>query len=543
MFSIEVRNNIKTCGMAIFLGLIDEVIYYASKKSTTYNTQKILVIEPNNKRYKKTIEEIKWNELKKHPGFTIIKYSNNFFRELNEYLLSNQNYGFLRNFDLFYNFDDFEKNNQLYIQILTQIKGCITYTLMFYGNDAKDSLIGYYNMFNNIHEICNNPGINLLKDKFKDLPAIIVGAGPSLTKNMQYLKGIEDKALLIAADAALKPLLDNGIKPHLITTLEREPEIELLFKDIHKDKLEGIYLVACPVVYNEVFKAYKGEKIICYRQFDHFKWIGIERGMLPIKTSPGNMNFNIAEYLGCNTIIMVGQDMALDGDITNVDGAVLGNSQQTYKDEPKYEVKGNAKDKVITTHFLKTVLESFVLDVSNSKSKVINTSDIGAYVEGTELMNLEESKEKYITKTVNINKKIKQTLSKFIKNDIIVSKKPIKLTIKHFKRCIDMCNKSICILKDNNSTFKDKISIITNVKNDMTDNKIAWQLYFAHIVQSIFINHELHLSTLKQNHQDEKTIQDKYIQLNVEYFETIKDLLRICIDDLIKFRNDEYFEI
>jgi hypothetical protein len=132
-------------------------------------------------------------------------------------------------------------------------------------------------MLRNINTIINNPGVNLLKDKFKGKPGVVVATGPSLNKNKHLLKGLEDKALLISCDATLKILLAMGVKPHLVTSLEREMAVVQLFEGIQKEQVEDVYLAACPVVYPEVYQTYPGPNIVIYRRFDHFKWLQLER--------------------------------------------------------------------------------------------------------------------------------------------------------------------------------------------------------------------------------------------------------------------------
>ena len=59
----------------------------------------------------------------------------------------------------------------------------------------------------NRNAILKNPGIVALTQKLKEIPAIIVGAGPSLDKNINLLIRAQEHSLILASDAALKPLL------------------------------------------------------------------------------------------------------------------------------------------------------------------------------------------------------------------------------------------------------------------------------------------------------------------------------------------------
>jgi len=48
----------------------------------------------------------------------------------------------------------------------------------------------------------------------------IVSAGPSLRKNMHLLREAKDKAIIIATQTMLRPLIDMGIEPHYVTSLD-----------------------------------------------------------------------------------------------------------------------------------------------------------------------------------------------------------------------------------------------------------------------------------------------------------------------------------
>ena len=52
----------------------------------------------------------------------------------------------------------------------------------------------------NLSAIQRNPGVIALKNKFRDLPCVVVGAGPSLDKNIRFLHRAQNKAIIICCD-------------------------------------------------------------------------------------------------------------------------------------------------------------------------------------------------------------------------------------------------------------------------------------------------------------------------------------------------------
>ena len=77
------------------------------------------------------------------------------------------------------------------------------------------------NFWENITDLINQYSvgdlIELLKNKQeKAYPAFIVSAGPSLDKNIEELKNIKGRGIIMAVDTAIKPLLKHGIVPDII---------------------------------------------------------------------------------------------------------------------------------------------------------------------------------------------------------------------------------------------------------------------------------------------------------------------------------------
>ena len=65
--------------------------------------------------------------------------------------------------------------------------------------------------FNNSRPVCE------LRDLFKNKPALIVSAGPSLAQNIENIKKNKDKFIIIAVVPAFKILIQAGIIPDFVT--------------------------------------------------------------------------------------------------------------------------------------------------------------------------------------------------------------------------------------------------------------------------------------------------------------------------------------
>ena len=93
----------------------------------------------------------------------------------------------------------------------------------------------------------------------KEVPGIVVAAGPSLNKNIEELKKAKGKAFIIATDTAMKPLLNAGIIPDMYAVVDGKKPLSLI-------KIEGaqdIPLLCTIVAASEVLDYHKGKKIFC----------------------------------------------------------------------------------------------------------------------------------------------------------------------------------------------------------------------------------------------------------------------------------------
>ncbi|MGB9667615.1 MAG: motility associated factor glycosyltransferase family protein [Thermosulfidibacteraceae bacterium] len=423
---------------------------------------------------------------------------------------------------------------EYYTHIIRALRDAIKETLLFYGNDPNDSLIGLDNVIKNIPNIILNPGVKDLKEAFKNKPAICVATGPSLNKNIDLLKEVQDRAIIICCDASLKPLLSRGIRPHIVTSLERVPQVVPFFEGIPHEELKNTWLASCPVVVPEVYETYKGPHIITYRKFAHFEWLGIDKGMLPIGPSSANMNFKIAEYMGCNPIVLVGQDLAFaETGESHAEGSVYG-SRAVKPQEGAFFVPGNYTEKVLTTPVWYMFLKHFEYDIANYKGLCINATEGGARIAGTRIMTLKEVIDNFLGGQMEIVETIRNRLKtpslEEAKKDLERFRKTIEETEEFvnnllndfglLKKKIEEYNTEIVrpILERDLNMLKNKeIEVTKSLLREIEEVKMKYithrifYLFLMHVVQPYFIS-----STVEFN-----AIYEKYDNINFAYIEIV----------------------
>lgn len=268
------------------------------------------------------------------------------------------------------------------------------------------------NEVSNLPQIVSSPGIGRLKDCFPDIPAVVVSAGPSLHKNVHLLKKIQNRALIIATAPVLRILLAHDIRPHLIASMDFGEENYLPFEGVcEQEEVPMVYLTR---LYPKALFDYQGDLIVVPQNEGIIHWLGQywgKKGGLPGCGNVGLFCFYIAEALGAEPIILIGQDLAFSQDSTHTEG-IMGRKKVAPKDEKFLWVEGNLGDQVpVTTAFL-AYIRQFRDAVAASKKLCINATEGGAYIGGTVIMSFQEAIETYCCEEKDIAGMIKAALEK-----------------------------------------------------------------------------------------------------------------------------------
>lgn len=178
-----------------------------------------------------------------------------------------------------------------------------------------------YNIICNIGVIPFAYGVNRFFDRFKGVPAVVVSAGPSLERNIGLLKAMKKKALIIAVDTALKPLLMHGVTPHIAVAIDPQGKNAKYFRNaVSRDAA----LVCESSVHNEIMRGYPGPIFLAASPFPLaqylMRFLG-DRGELTVGGSVSTASIDIACRTGADPVIMVGLDLSFPELATHVKGS------------------------------------------------------------------------------------------------------------------------------------------------------------------------------------------------------------------------------
>lgn len=251
-----------------------------------------------------------------------------------------------------------------------------------------------------------------LKGAFEKKPAILVSAGPSLDRSVPYLKSAVGKCVMIAVDSALVPLLNNGITPDFVTTLDyREHNSEKLSPDLVASEdfsLVSVITSSAPTARRLPLK----HLFFCFQDNDTQAWLldalNIQYLMEPVGTV-ASLNLSFAQMIGADPIIMVGYDFALISEETDHVGGVVFN-HNWHKQKGAITVKGIDGHPVRTLDFLLEFKQNFEENMTRHSRRYINATAAGAHIEGTEVLSMEVVLDHTLTAPLDVDGLVKSSL-------------------------------------------------------------------------------------------------------------------------------------
>lgn len=253
------------------------------------------------------------------------------------------------------------------------------------------------NLFSNAKYLCDGYKTTQLPEVIpSSIPGIVVAAGPSLNKNVQKLKKAKGKAFIVAVDTAIKPMFKAGIVPDMFAVIDAMKPLELVKLEEARDIPLLTTLNAAP----EVLDYHRGKKFFFNEGYQFAERIFLRSGQkIGDVSSGGSVATNVFSFLykiGINTVVLVGQDLAYTDNKSHADGTF----QEVMEEQDTSHfmmVEGNYQDKVPTRGDFKLFIDWYNMYIEGCKKyrggtfRVINATEGGAKIRGTEIMPLEEA--------------------------------------------------------------------------------------------------------------------------------------------------------
>ncbi|EOE7065161.1 6-hydroxymethylpterin diphosphokinase MptE-like protein [Campylobacter jejuni] len=235
------------------------------------------------------------------------------------------------------------------------------------------------------------------KNKFDN--AIVVSAGPSLTKQLPLLKAYQDKAVVFCADGALSMLEKEGVVPDYVLNIDFE-DLPLRFFKNKQNKL-SLNILSCATHPSLVH--FLDNKSVILRDDPLYQSFNLnDFGYIDTGTHVSHFSYTLALALGFKNIIMIGQDLAFD-EKGNSHSKGFDFGEKFEEEHKKYKLKTQAyggKGEVlthITWNDYRIKLE-YLFACNDQKAKFYNATEGGARINFTEELSFKECCEKLLTK-------------------------------------------------------------------------------------------------------------------------------------------------
>lgn len=251
------------------------------------------------------------------------------------------------------------------------------------------------NIIKNMIKNLQSAPITHIRGKFKDIPAIIAGSGPSLDIEINHVRDIRKHALIFAAGSSIQGLLANGINPDMIGSLDGGEAFLDAFRQQDYGKIPMLY---APTVKHDVIEPVRQHLFHCFINSDilstYFMGDIAEAPVFNSTMSVTGLLIQAAAYMGCNPIIFVGQDLSYPNKqiyaqgVTHINSSGIESIQASMKESVENVVGGENPTTVSMLSTLRNMGE--VIQKQDESTKFINSSTHGAKIKGADYIPLSQ---------------------------------------------------------------------------------------------------------------------------------------------------------
>jgi len=271
-------------------------------------------------------------------------------------------------------------------------------------------------------------GKNFSTSVFAEKPTLIVAAGPSFQKNIEWLKDNHSKFIVIAVSATLNTLRKYNIKPDIVTQLDgSDLTVDYYGNKQERDFLKNTIMLFGANVPVQIREMFKKEQIFYFDEGNNYI------SDITSVTSPciGSVTLLLSLFFSAKSTYLLGLDLAINqetGETHSSDHLYSKKSDLRNKDSLScimenennlFSILGNFSETVYTNALLHSSVQSLYRNIPNVKKEKQNIYNMneGANIRLCKPQKIENIK---INELLSIDKKeLNQKLkSVFLKNSI-----------------------------------------------------------------------------------------------------------------------------
>ncbi|MEL7564380.1 MAG: 6-hydroxymethylpterin diphosphokinase MptE-like protein [Dehalobacterium sp.] len=309
----------------------------------------------------------------------------------------------------------------------------------------------------NFMEVSQTPNILLDVDKscFKDKPALLVSAGPSLEEELENIKYIKKKGLayIFAVGSSIKALVGKGIYPDAVCSYDPTSSNRFTYQEIIDGNITHIPLIFGSSIGFETLKSYPGPKVHMIINQDTVAphYLSHPEGTLnQLSDAPSIavVTLELLVKLGCNPIVLVGQNFAFKKDRWYAKGIYEDRLEKHMERVKKasIEVEDVYGGKVFTEEAFNRMrfqMEQYIRIFS--ERRVINTTKGGAKIEGADFIPLEIAMKEFLTQKAAEDWLTGAARVQYSKENMVRKAEEME---QFYKECLPLLDKVFQILSD-----------------------------------------------------------------------------------------------
>ncbi|SFS46070.1 Uncharacterized conserved protein [Succinivibrio dextrinosolvens] len=409
------------------------------------------------------------------------------------------------------------------------------------------------------HFVISSPSI----EEYAEYPVFLIGSGPSLDKDIQFIKQHENKAIVIACGTSIDSLYHTGINPDFFANTERISEIATLLNSLpDKNFLDDVMLLCsdvCHPIVQDIFSKTLffgkiNEPFFNYLRLieDEFKEVQPISYMNPLV---GNMGVAASLFLGFNNLYLFGFDNGKKCGTDSIHSkyASFFKKNESIEKRDSYKlvdiVPGNFGGECLTNSYYRMSMESIsnIIEQFNNEDRriqVVNCSD-GSLIENTTPINSRELDNLFQNKTVLDKKKIRDFLFEKKSRTINFPRDRIK-RILSYEEFSNLCSIVITKLEqllpiETRQELYIRISELSLFLNTSSNpNEKFCKEMIESSLQSMFIE-IFNASVLKKNFSDCLSVCRLTISLSIDFVRECEELY-VHLPDYILGDHRKYFK-
>ena len=353
---------------------------HASLLHKKLKAKKYLLIEPSLEIFRLSLFVTDYEYISKDSDvhFAVALDENEFHKYIS--MLSDETFLY----DQYIKFFMFSQNCDLYVKVIQNFLVSQRHILYSYDRSLESFQRTYAYMSKEFNYL------NLTNIELCDKPTLLLAAGPSLEKDINFVKKNRNKFIIVALYVLLPYLEEEDIIPDIITQYDQQEKVVMstLEKVKNKNLFDNCIFIFASHLVEELMLSFPKSNIFIFQALYKVK------NDYKMLTAPsiGEITYALLFYLGVKKLYLLGLDMALSEEGNSHVGSHVSNfNENNSKIEKisfrstKLKVRGNFRDKVTTLPLFKISIDSM-----NNTSKFMQLKDIevynlsdGAFFEGT----------------------------------------------------------------------------------------------------------------------------------------------------------------